>query len=306
MRKTVVRPWTSDWYFLFQQEEKLLNGIFQEDVRQTYHIGSTSVPAIGFAKPIIDIAVAVSNIELVDRYNEEMRAAGYEVRGEHGIAGRRYFTKGQDERTHHVHIYEIGHENLHKHLRFKQYLLGHPEEAKQYGELKHELAKQFPHDTHLYQKGKEAVIDTLIEKALNWPVVKKAYGYITRISKQHHEILIFEHPMKEAGIQIPKGTVEHNEMPLDAVKREMAEETGLTQFNDVTLIAEDYWENDDGKLHHRYFYKLDVDCLTDSWNFKPTGGGEEDGLVFRLFWVSSASDVELIRGHTDYFHKIFV
>lgn len=44
---------------------------------------------------------------------------------------------------------------------------------------------------------------------------------------------MFEHPY--AGIQIPAGTVEEGERPLDAALRETAEETGLTE---VKLLAE--------------------------------------------------------------------
>ncbi|WP_460321581.1 GrpB family protein [Paenibacillus sp. YSY-4.3] len=56
--------------------------------------------------------------------------------------GRRYFSKGGDHRTHHVHIYEVGNINIEYHLSFKEYLMNHPDEAKTYGELKIHLAKQ--------------------------------------------------------------------------------------------------------------------------------------------------------------------
>lgn len=42
------------------------------------------------------------------------------------------------------------------------------------------------------------------------------------------DLLLFRHPY--AGIQIPAGTVEENETPEDAVKREVLEETGLSKF----------------------------------------------------------------------------
>ncbi|MEH6942749.1 GrpB family protein [Bacillus sp. JJ722] len=168
MRKTEIIPWTKEWDKLYSKEEKILKEIFINELVDIFHIGSTSIPSIGFAKPIIDILIVVKNIENVDLYNENMKSLGYEPRGENGISGRRYFPKSKDKRTHHVHIYQIGNENIEKHLSFKHYLLNNPEEAKKYGELKVHLAKQFPDHTHEYQKGKEAFVNELVEKSLKW------------------------------------------------------------------------------------------------------------------------------------------
>ncbi len=72
------------------------------------------------------------------------------------------------------------------------------------------------------------------------------------------------------------------------------------------LIAEDYWEYDDGTIHNRYFYKINVSNVPDTWEYKPTGDGGEEGLIFDHFWISSKDDVELIRGHGDYLDLIFI
>jgi len=81
--------------------------------------------------------------------------------------------------------------------------------------------------------------------------IKKAYGYITNEIDGIKKVLVFEHPL--AGVQIPKGTVEHDEEPAQAVTREM----------------------------------------------------EEEGLIFRFFWVSEEDQIEIARGHDDYFFAIF-
>lgn len=85
--------------------------------------------------------------------------------------------------------------------------------------------------------------------------IKKAYGYVTRVKEGTTQVLVFRHSVTEAGIQIPKGTVNTNETTYDAVIREMKEETGLKDFNVEKLLAEDLWENDDGVLHNRFFTK---------------------------------------------------
>jgi len=129
---------------------------------------STSVPQIGFAKPIIDILMVVKDITQVDGYYEQMIQIGYQPRGEQGIHGRRYFSKGGDKRTHHVHIYEVGNINIEYHLNFKEYLMNHPLETKAYGELKLRLAQPSPDDVHVYQSGKEAFCKEILKKAMKW------------------------------------------------------------------------------------------------------------------------------------------
>lgn len=172
MRRTNVHAWTEDWGKLYQQEEKKLKTVFKDELIDIFHIGSTSIPAIGYAKPIIDILVVVKDIEKVDRYNEEMEKLGYEPRDENGIIGRRYFPKGKDNRTHHLHIFQAGSEQIKSHLDFKEYLIEHPHEAKKYGELKINLAKQFPTDHYKYQDGKQQFVSELADKAKDWALKK--------------------------------------------------------------------------------------------------------------------------------------
>lgn len=99
MRKTEIAPWTKSWFDLYHDEAALLKSIFSNEIVDIHHIGSTSVPQVGFAKPIIDILIIVQEIFKVDDCNEEMILEGYKPRGEQGICGRRYFSKGGDQRT---------------------------------------------------------------------------------------------------------------------------------------------------------------------------------------------------------------
>ncbi|MGM7637167.1 GrpB family protein [Bacillus sp. Hm123] len=168
MRKTKICVWTEDWGKLYSQEEGVLKGIFGDELVDIFHIGSTSIPTIGYAKPIIDILIVVKDIEKVDSYNGDMLAVGYEARGEFGIVGRRYFPKGGDNRTHHVHIFQVGSEHIQTHLDFKEYLLNHPMDAKRYGELKLNLAEQFPNEHRKYQEGKQPFVRELVGKVQAW------------------------------------------------------------------------------------------------------------------------------------------
>lgn len=167
MRKVEIRSYSENWIHLFREEAEKLNVIFEHEMIAIYHIGSTSVPGLK-AKPIIDIMAVVKDIHNVDQYNIEMRKIGYVPKGENGIVQRRYFQKGGDNRTHHVHIYQIGSCEITRHLAFRDYLIAHPDEMKKYGTLKKKLAHQFPYNIDSYIEGKDAFVKDMERKALEW------------------------------------------------------------------------------------------------------------------------------------------
>ncbi|KHF38895.1 glutamate-rich protein grpB [Halalkalibacter okhensis] len=120
------------------------------------------------AKPVIDIMVEVTNIKQIDAFNKEMEQLGYEVLGEYGISKRRFFSKGGDNRTHHVHIYEKGNNQISQHLAFRDYMIAHPEESLKYSRLKQALAKKFPTDIFKYMEGKNEYIQGIDKQARMW------------------------------------------------------------------------------------------------------------------------------------------
>ncbi len=152
---------------MFFEEVEKLKLIFGNEIVDIHHIGSTSVPGLK-AKPILDIMPVVRDIALVDKYNQEMQVIGYEPKGENGIPRRRYYQKGGENRSHHVHIYQVGSYEIKRHLAFRDYLLRHPDVKKSYGELKERLAQQFPYDIESYINGKEHLVREIEVKALNW------------------------------------------------------------------------------------------------------------------------------------------
>lgn len=167
MRRVEVTPYNEHWASMYEAEAAKMRRVFGEQLIAIHHIGSTAVPGL-HAKPIIDIMPVVRDISKVDEYNQLMRDIGYEPRGENGISGRRYFQKGGDNRTHHVHVFRV--ENLHirRHLAFRDYLRAHPNEAREYGELKRKLAREFPYDIDSYIQGKETLVKEIEQRALKW------------------------------------------------------------------------------------------------------------------------------------------
>jgi GrpB-like predicted nucleotidyltransferase (UPF0157 family) len=167
LRKVEVCSYSENWPILFWEEAEKLKNIFGKEIIAIHHIGSTSVPDLK-AKPIIDIMPVVRNLDAVDMHNQEIIDLGYIPKGENGISGRRYFQKGGDNRTHHVHIYQVGSDGIKRHLAFRDYLRSHPDERVVYGELKEKLAQQFPYEIDSYIAGKERLVREIEEKALRW------------------------------------------------------------------------------------------------------------------------------------------
>jgi Uncharacterized conserved protein len=133
--------------FTFLEESKQIALAMGENVVTIHHIGSTAIPNI-YAKPIIDFLIEVKDITKVDDRHAAMAALGYEVMGEFGLPGRRFFLKNSaaGKRTHHLHTFEAKSPEIKRHLAFRDYTIAHPEEAQKYSELKRELAKTYPED----------------------------------------------------------------------------------------------------------------------------------------------------------------
>jgi GrpB-like predicted nucleotidyltransferase (UPF0157 family) len=137
-----VVPYNPTWKQKYRKEAKKIEEIFRQIFIDIYHIGSTAVPKIK-AKPIIDIMVEVKDINKVDSYNKQMEELGYEALGEYGIPKRRFFQKGDNKQTHHVHIFERGSPQIKRHIDFRDYLISHPKDAREYSRLKEKLAKKY-------------------------------------------------------------------------------------------------------------------------------------------------------------------
>jgi len=166
--KVIIRKHNEKWPQMFKEEAYLIKEVFGDELVEIHHIGSTSVTGLK-AKPIIDIMPVVKRIEKVDYFNKQMEQIGYEALGEFGIKGRRYFRKGAEIRTHQIHVFQIDNKiDIDRHLAVRDYLRIHAEDAKQYGDLKEDLAKMFPNDIQSYGNGKDSFVKELETKAISW------------------------------------------------------------------------------------------------------------------------------------------
>ncbi|MGM0834842.1 MAG: GrpB family protein [Bacillota bacterium] len=166
-RKYYVVDHNPFWMEQFQSEKKLLKEVFGKAAVNIHHIGSTAIPSIK-AKPIIDILIEVPALGEVDQLNTRLEEFGYEAKGENGIAQRRYFQKGGIERTHHLHCFLSDHPEVKRHLNFRDYLIAHPEKAREYSDMKHLLSVENDGDREAYLSGKEPIIKQFDKEAEKW------------------------------------------------------------------------------------------------------------------------------------------
>lgn len=132
-----------------------------------HHIGSTAIPGI-MAKPVIDILVIAASLDDIDRRSGGMGAAGYEARGEYGIAGRRYFSRSVDAfgLGYHVHVYREGAEEIARHIGFRDYLIRNPETAQAYSALKLSLANSRGELVEDYAERKSGFVEEIQRRAM--------------------------------------------------------------------------------------------------------------------------------------------
>ena len=169
LAKVMVVAYDQSWPDLFDVEANRLCKTLGQPRAALEHIGSTSVPGL-WAKPIIDMLLTVPEISALDADADRLRSLGYEVMGEYGIRGRRYYRRDDEQgiRRYQVHAFSEGSEAARRHLMFRDYLRATPERAGDYAALKQQLADAHPDDIHAYVEGKDALIKTLIAEADHW------------------------------------------------------------------------------------------------------------------------------------------
>lgn len=166
-RRIEVVPYDPLWPQMFSEERDLLLSRLPIPIAGVHHIGSTSVQGLE-AKPIIDILMEAADVHDLDRYSHCFESLGYECKGEFGIVGRRYYQKGGDNRTHQIHAFKTGSENVVRHIAFREYLVAQPAVAREYGSLKKKIALSCTNDIGVYCDGKADFVAKHEKLALEW------------------------------------------------------------------------------------------------------------------------------------------
>lgn len=154
-----------EWAKDYEKEKKLLKEVLGDRALEIHHVGSTSIKGLN-AKPIIDILVAIEDLNMIEEIEELLKEYNYSNRGHQGVEDRYFFAKGPEEaRTHYIHFVEPNNNTYYNLVLFKKYLIEHEEYIKKYCDLKQELAEKYPDDRKKYTAGKSEFISEVVRLA---------------------------------------------------------------------------------------------------------------------------------------------
>lgn len=128
------------------------------------HVGSTSVVGLP-AKPIVDIDVIIPSRADLPEAITRLAILGYEHQGDGGIPGRESFRSPPETPRHSLYVCAEDSAELRRRLAFRDYLRAHPNAARQYGELKRELAARHVTNINGYVDGKTEFVQDVLTRA---------------------------------------------------------------------------------------------------------------------------------------------
>jgi GrpB-like predicted nucleotidyltransferase (UPF0157 family) len=157
---------------MFEQERLHLESCLPTRlIGRIEHFGSTAIPEIS-AKPIIGILVEVVSLdETREIIVPILEAQGYDyfwrpTWGDNTPPFYAWFIKRNKDgkRTHHIHMVEAHFEHWDR-LLFRDYLIEHPNTAREYSDLKQRLSEANPNNRVAYTEAKTDFIKNITERA---------------------------------------------------------------------------------------------------------------------------------------------
>lgn len=170
-KQVIVEDYNPLWPLYFESFRKVYAQYAGDYLLSIEHVGSTSVPGLA-AKPIIDIDIIVADEKNKNKVIQTLATLGYIHQGDLGIKGREAFKKesiktpkdgsNQNWPDHHLYVCIEGIPSLENHIKLRNYLRKHPNEAQIYGQLKKDLAQKFPYDIDQYIENKSPFINRIL------------------------------------------------------------------------------------------------------------------------------------------------
>jgi len=162
-RKIVVVDYDPAWPLTFAALRAPICEAVRGIASAVEHVGSTSIPGLA-AKPIIDIDVIIPSRAELPATIEKLAALGYVHCGDLGISDREAFYSPTHLPTHNLYVCIRGSVALANHLTIRDHLRGNPGAVAAYGNLKKQLAGQFPTDMDRYGAAKTAFLLEVLRK----------------------------------------------------------------------------------------------------------------------------------------------
>ena len=168
--KLEVVPYDPRWPAAFEAEAIRLRHALGSLALRIDHHGSTSIPGLA-AKPIIDIQVSVAALQPMAAYAERLRTVGYLHVPDPDDSFCPFFHRpSRWPHTHHVHVVQAGGAEERRTLAFRDYLRDHGDAAREYEQLKQDVARQLAAidrpAREAYARAKTDFIERIVATAL--------------------------------------------------------------------------------------------------------------------------------------------
>ena len=166
--KLYMEPYNPEWAVVGQEVVDKLKRVMKKaiDIR---HVGSTAVVGM-FAKPLIDIAVAVNNLDDVLDYVDELKTLGIDYAGE-VIEGQREFSIDDREtgnRLAHIHVVIWNGPQWIHYVTLVDYLNADERAREAYILMKKALLLRYEDRPGMYGPAKDKFVKDLVSDALEW------------------------------------------------------------------------------------------------------------------------------------------
>lgn len=159
-----LSTYNPDWSEWADEEILELSTLLRDYSPIINHIGSTAIPNIQ-AKPIIDILIEINPDIDWQRVHETMEKSGYicmSVSDTRMSFNKGYTPKGYSDKVFHIHFHRIGDNGE---ILFRDYLIDHPEAAKEYEILKLSLLPKYKNDRDGYTEAKTEFVKRMTDLA---------------------------------------------------------------------------------------------------------------------------------------------
>lgn len=163
------KTYWADWY---EKEKSLLEKVFQENLVEIEHIGSSSVEGL-VSKPIVDIVIGLKDFEINKHQIENMRNDGYEYFGQLHEKQKRFFARKRGNENFNLQIVPYKGVEWIQYLAFRDYLRNHQDAVNEYSNTKIEAAKLGKEKLLEYHSYKVKVVDEILKKALEYHKFKE-------------------------------------------------------------------------------------------------------------------------------------
>ena len=146
-------PNYKDWYE--EEKQRIIRHVEPEKIVRISHIGSTAVEGLT-AKPTVDILLEIDGACGVSEVTEVFENLGWGLMSREDDPVKLSFNKGYTpqgfaDRVYHLHVRYFGNWSE---LYFRDFLIAHPDVAREYERLKLKLWKQYEHDRDGYTEAK--------------------------------------------------------------------------------------------------------------------------------------------------------